>query len=70
MHLNHCTILRHIQQYARQQAPDMQTFLPVLRGVIELDQPGVELLNQDSDDVHEQQEVDLKINKGWQKRSN
>lgn len=32
---------------------------PVLRGVIEVDQTRVELLYQDSDDVHEENEIDL-----------
>lgn len=35
--------------------------LPVLRGVIELDQPRIELLYQDSDYVHEEHKVDLLI---------
>lgn len=33
--------------------------LPVLGGVIKLDQTWIQLLYQDSDDVDEQQEVDL-----------
>lgn len=37
--------------------------LPVLRGVIELDQPRIELLYQDSDDVHEEHKIDLLIEK-------
>lgn len=47
-----------------QKVADVLVFLPVLGGVIELDEPRVELLNQDSDDVHEQQEVDLEVNEG------
>lgn len=69
VHSDDCAILRHIKSKSPQ-VPDVLIFLPVLGGVIELDQPGVELLNQDSDDVHEQQKVDLKIIKGRQKMSN
>lgn len=39
------------------------TALPVLRGVIEVDQPGIQLLYQNSNDVHEENEVDLLIGK-------
>ncbi len=37
--------------------------LPVLRGVIELDQPRIELLYEDSDDVHEEYKIHLLIKK-------
>lgn len=37
--------------------------LPVLRGVIELDQTRIEFLYQNSDDVHEEHKVDLLIEK-------
>lgn len=33
--------------------------LPVLRGVIELDQTWIELLYQNSDDIHEEHKIDL-----------
>lgn len=33
--------------------------LPVLRGVIELNQSRIELLYQDPDDVHEEHKIDL-----------
>lgn len=33
--------------------------VPVLRGIIELDQPRIELLYQDSDDVYEKHKIDL-----------
>lgn len=32
--------------------------LPVLRGVIELDQTWIELLYQNSDDIHEEHKID------------
>ena len=37
--------------------------LPVLRGVIELDQTRIELLYENPDDVHEEHKVDLLIEK-------
>lgn len=42
--------------------------LPVLRGVIEVDQPRIELLYQDSDDVHEEYKIDLLIEKARMKK--
>lgn len=37
----------------------------VLRGVIEVDQPRIELLYQDSDDVHEEYKIDRYRHNNW-----